>query len=210
MAERDVVEEDNYAGRQTALHKGIAGRRGTHHIRGEECRDDRNGHDNGVEEVADDAEGEAEGRYDERELTYLGHREAAFHGCLQRLSAEKIAERAEHGLSDEYCQDDCDDRQGIFNQYARLDKHAYRDEEDSSEEVLDRLDELYYLVRLDRFGQYAAHHEGSEGAAEAYLSGHDGHQTAQSERHDEQCLLVDELADIAQEHGNEEYSDDKP
>lgn len=92
-----------------------------------------------VEEVADDPQGEAERRNDERKLANLSHGETAAHGILQRLAAQEESYRSENGLTDEDGHDDDDYRQGIVDENLRFDEHADRDEEDGSEEVLHRL-----------------------------------------------------------------------
>ena len=67
----------------------------------------------------------------------------------------------------------------------------------NSIEVLHRLYQLDDLLGLDGLCQDAAHDEGSEGRREAYFRGEYRHRTAQSERHDEQHLGVDEPSDLA-------------
>ena len=78
----------------------VVGRQGqADHVRCQEGGDDRYGHDDGIEEVADDAQRETHGGDDKRELANLGHGESAAHGRLQRLAAQHEREGAEDGLT---------------------------------------------------------------------------------------------------------------
>lgn len=70
--------------------------------------------------------------------------------------------------------------------------------------------ELLYLACLNGFGKYATHNECSESRTETHLRRHYCHQAAQSERHDEQSLVVDELARKAQEEGHGKDAHYKP
>ena len=193
-----------------ALHQSIAWCGGTHHVGSQECGYNRYCHYHRIKEIADDAKRQAERGYDKCELTNLGHRKSAFHGCLERLSAKQIAERTEHGLTYQYSQDNRNHRHGIFNKNLRLYKHADRNEEDCSEQILDRLNELDDFVCLNRLCQYTAHDKCAESTAETDLRGNHRHQATQSERYDKQRLIVNQLAHIAQHHRYKEYADNEP
>ena len=105
----------------------------TYHIRCEECGYHGNSHYDGVEEVADDTERQAERGDDECELTYLCHGESAAQGLFQRLSGEYIAKGAEGALAYEDGKSDDDDRECVIDENLRLYEHTNRYEEHGSE-----------------------------------------------------------------------------
>ena len=210
MAHRQVVERTDDARGQSML-KGIVGRGcQANHVGREEGGDHRYSHHHRIEEVADDAQGQTQGGDDERELTNLRHREAAAHGRLQRLAAQHERERAHGALSDNDGQDECQDGQGIIDDDLRIDEHTHRHEEDSAKEVFHRLYQLLDAFGLDGLGQDAAHDESTKGRRETYLRGEDSHSTAESQRHDEQHLGIDEAAHPAQEQRDGEDAHHEP
>ena len=87
VAQRNVVHGLYPRLGQAALQDVVTRHRGFHHVGREERGDDRHGHNDRVEKLADYAERQAERGDDERELADLGHGEAAAHGRLQRLAA---------------------------------------------------------------------------------------------------------------------------
>ena len=110
----------------------------------------------------------AQGGQDECELTDLRQREGALHGGLQRLAGKQESAGAEDGLPKHDGCDDAEDGDNILDDEVHIDHHAYRHEEDGTEEVLDRGDEVLYLLGLDSLGQDATHDEGAEGSGEAH------------------------------------------
>ena len=209
-ARADVLQAAAPLARQVACEKVVARLRSTDHVRCEECCDDGDRDYNRIEEVADDPQGEAQRRYDKGKLAHLGHGETTAHGVFQALAAQEVAHRAEEGLTGEDGEDEAEDGEGVIDDDQRIDEHADGDEEDGAEEILDRFDEADDLVGLDGLGKDAAHHKGSEGAAEAHLGGDDGHEAAEAEGNDQEGLGVHELAHLAQQQGDEEDADDEP
>ena len=194
MRERNVVERTYPRLWQAAFEHSVAGHREAYHIRCEEGGNDRHCHYYGIKEFARHLKRNTQRGNDERELTYLRHRKSASHSRLERLSAYEEAERTEHSLTYKYGQHQCSDRQGVADDDFRIDQHAHRHEEYGSEEVLHGGNKLLYLACLNGLSKDAAHNECSESRTETHLGRHYCHQAAQSERHDEQSLVVDELA----------------
>src|SRR5699024_3312057 len=124
-----------------------------------------------------------QGGYDEGELADLRERESRLHGYAQRLSRYEYAERGESRLSGEYHDREQHDGAGVAHEQSRFDHHAYRDEEDRAEEVLDRFDQPCDPFGCDRFGQERSHDEGAERSRETGLDGDHHHPQTQAERH---------------------------
>ena len=205
-----VVEPAHPSARQPPLDMCVGRQGGLHHIGREESGDDGDCHDNGVEKVGDNAQGEAERGYDEGELANLRHGEAALHGGLQRLAAKHEPHGAEECLPEDDGHDEHHDGECVGDKDMRVDEHAHGDEEDGAEEVLDRVYDTRYLVGLDSLGEDATHDEGTEGGAEANGGGDNGHGAAQPKRHHYHRLAVHQTAGTAQEWWYEEYAHDKP
>ena len=210
LAQGEVVEPSDPRLGHMLLAILMAGHGSPHHIRSEEGGDDRHGHDHRIEEIADDAERESERGDDEGELTDLSHGESAAHGRLERLSADEESQASEDGLSHEDGNHQHDNGASIRNDDLRVDKHAHRHEEDGSEEVFHGLHHLDNLVGLYGLSKDGTHDEGTESAAEPRQGGDDGHEAAQSERHDEQRLVVDVFPELAQQHRDEEDAHHEP
>ena len=102
------------------------------------------------------------------------------------------------------------DGHGIGHDDVGVDEHAHRHEKDGTKEVLYRLNQLDDALCLYRLGEDAAHHEGTEGAAEPHLCRQHSHEAAQAKRHDEERFAVHELAHGAQEQGHEEDAYHEP
>ena len=210
MTHREMVQNMDELVGQMFLHH-LIGRCGkTDHIRCKEGGDDTHCYHYRIEELADDAERQTQRGDDERKLTNLGHRETAAHRRLQRLASEHEAEGAEYRLTYQYRTDQGEDRNGIFYQNLRVYQHTYRYEEDGSEEILYRFYEFDNFLCLNGFCQYAAHDEGSEGAAEPHLGAQYRHAAAQTQRNDEQGFGIDEFPHRTQEPRNGEDAHDKP
>ena len=191
--------------------ESIICRRGqTDHIRCEERSGDRHGHNHRIEEVADDAQRQSQRGNDERELTNLRHRESAAHGRLQRLTAQHERYRAKDCLTYKNRQHQQHDGQGIVHQDLRINEHTHRHEEDGTEEVLHRLYQLLDTLCLDRLCQDATHDKRAEGRAEAHLRRKHCHRTAESQRHHQQHLVVDETAHPTEEQRNGKDSHHEP
>ncbi len=92
MCGAHVVETAHPPAGQHALQGVVGGWGEAYHVRREERGDHTHGHDDGVDEAADDVERQAQRGDDEGELANLRHREATAHGGLQRLTAEHEAE----------------------------------------------------------------------------------------------------------------------
>ena len=134
----------------------------TNHVRRQEGRDDRYGHDDGVEEFADDAQRQSQRGNDKREFTDLRHRETAAHGRLQTLATQHKRKRPQRALSDDDCQHQCQDGKCIVDEYLGVNQHTYRYEEDGSEEVFDGFHQLLNMFGFNRLCQDASHDESSE------------------------------------------------
>ena len=109
----------------------VVGRQGkAHHVGREEGRNNRHGHDDGIEEVVGHLQGGAQRSDDEGELAYLRQREARLHGLFERLSREHYAEAAEHGLTHQHQDDEheygayvlCYDG-GVYHHADRYEEH---------------------------------------------------------------------------------------
>ena len=148
--------------RQTFRKAVVAGLGSTDHVRCEECGDHRHRYYNRIEEFADDAKCQSQRGNNEGKLANLRHRETAAHRCLQGLAAEHVARRAEHRLTQQDGQRDYNNGQPLREQNLRVDQHAHRHEEHSSEKILHRFYQTNDLVCLDGLGQNTTHDEGTE------------------------------------------------
>ena len=74
---------------------------GFNHVGRHKGGEDRDGDDDGVEVGVYHIEAQTQSRNDERELTNLAEAEAALHGRLQRLAAQRHANRGGHGFEDD-------------------------------------------------------------------------------------------------------------
>ena len=154
---------------QMALEFLVGRRSQSDHVRREESGDDRYRHHYRIQEMADNAQRQSQRRNDKRELTNLSHGEATTHGRLQRLAAKHERDGAEHTLTNDDGEYQTDNRQGIFYQNPRIDKHTYRHKEHGAEEVLDRFYKLLDALGLDSFGKNTTHDKGAKGRAETYF-----------------------------------------
>ena len=153
------------------VHKPIRWLRQPDHERCQEDRDDRNGHDNRVQETSRHAQGYAQGGNDKGKLTDLRQREPALHRGLQVLSGQEHTCRREEQLAEDDRKGDDHDGQPVLADHRRVHHHAHGHEEDGSEQVFHRFDEALDVFRLDGLRQDGAHDEGAEGGREAGLGG---------------------------------------
>ena len=98
----------------------------------------------------------------------------------------------------------------MFHQYGRVNQHAHRHKEYGTKEVFYRFHQFDDTFGLNGFSKNRAHDKGTEGTAETHLGGKHGHGTAQAQGHDEQRLVVDQLARGAQQQRNQRNAHHKP
>ena len=91
-----------------------------------------------------------------------------------------------------------------------VDHHSDGDEEDRSEKVLQRFHYPFDVFSLDCLRKDGAHHEGSEGRGETDCIGEEDHAEAQAYADQQEDLVVEDVLDLAQDCGNQEYSDEEP
>ena len=123
----------------------------------------------------------------------------------QRLTGDQYAEGSEGGLPDQYDKGQQNDGSEIFCQHGRFDHHPHRDEEDRSEEVLDRFDQSCDPFGCDRFG-----HEGSQCRRKTGFDGNHHHAQTESERHDEQHFVVEQALQPFEQGGDQVDSQYRP
>ena len=205
-----IVHEGAHASRKVLVHEPIRRFRQPDHVWRQEDRDDRNGHDDRVQETARHAQGHAQGGDDEGEFADLRQREAALHRGLQGLSGQEHARGGEEKLPDDDGEGDDHDGQPVLGDHRRVHHHPHGHEEDGAEQVLHRLDEAFDVFRLDGFRQDGAHDEGAEGGGEAGLGGEDDHAEAQAQGHHEERLVVHQLLRPAQQERDQVDAHDDP
>ena len=132
------------------------------HIRCAECCYNAYCHYDWINFGTDYTEGFTHYGYDECKLTYLCHREAAVYTVLQRTASDKVAQCSEDCLPCYYTYRKNHYFHPVPYNNVWVDHHAYTDEEYGSKQILDGIDGTHYLICLDGFGQYTAHHECSE------------------------------------------------
>lgn len=92
----------------------------------------------------------AQRSYNKSKLTDLRQTETALHGRLQRLPRQQHPQRPEEGLSENDRQSNHDNRSRILHNHSRVYHHADRYEKDGAKQVLDRLHQALYALRLYR------------------------------------------------------------
>ena len=192
------------------LQHHIGGVGSLYHIRCKECGDDRHRHNNRIKEFVDDTHTHTHGGDDKRELTDLRHGETTFHGRLQRLSTQEESHTAKQALSDENGEHKDEYRHGILDEDSRIDHHTHRDKEDGAEKIFHRFHQLDNLLCLDGLCQYRTHDKGTEGTAEAHRRGYHRHQTTKCERHDKQCLTINQFSHRPEEKRYDEDTHNEP
>ena len=126
------------------------------------------------------------------------------------MSRYEHAERGESRLSGEYYDREQHDGASVAHEQRRFDHHAYRDEEDRAEEVLDRFDQSCDPFGCDRFGQERSHDEGAECSRETGLDGDHHHPQTQAERHDEQRFVVEQPLQPFEQRGDQVDAQQRP
>ena len=205
-----AVEEGLDPLRELSVQPGIDRVREADHVRGQEDGDYGHRHHDRVEEVARDAETDAQRGDDEGEFADLRQGEAALEGRLQRLSAQQDAEGREGRLADEDRQGDDENRKPVGADHGGIDHHADGDEEDGAEEVLDRLDEMVNVLCLHRFRQDGTHDESAERGGESRLGGDDHHAEAQTEGDHQQRLVVHQFPGVLEDQRDQEQAHHEP
>ncbi len=150
-----------------------------------------------------DAQRYTQGSYDKGKLTYLRQTETALHGRLQRLPCQQHTQCTEEGLPENDRQSNHDNRSSILCNHSRIYHHADRYEEDGTEQVLDRLHQPLYALRLYCFGKNGAHNKCAESSREPRTRSHHHHTETESERYNQQGFLAHQLPAPLQQSGNE-------
>ena len=133
--------------------------------------DDAHRYDHRIEKLTGDAQFLTQSSYDEGELTYLHHREAAADSYLHIAARHEVAQAAEEHLTQHDSQRQHKNRKPVLHQYRRFYHHADRHKEDGPEEVAQGAYTLFDVLCLERLCQNAAHHKGTEGRTVSHLSG---------------------------------------
>ena len=136
--------------------------------------------------------------------------ETALHSRLQRLPCQQHTQRPEEGLPEDDRQSNHDNRSRILHNHGRVYHHADRYEEDGAEQVLDRLHQALYALRLYRLGKNGAHDERAESSRETRVRGHHHHTETESERDYQQGFLAHQLPAPLQQSGDEVYPHHEP
>src|ERR1700691_1627393 len=99
----------------------------------------------------------------ERELANLRHRHAGLYGGTGGTAGKHRTDGDADNLSDQNDRNQRDQIGPMIEDALRLEHHADRDEEDRTEHVAQRSDQMFYFVRLARLGNENAGKKRSEG-----------------------------------------------
>ena len=179
-------------------------------VRGCESRDDGNGDDDGVDEAPHHPEGASHAGNDEAELSQLGEAESDFDGIVEPFSCQDDSGSGEDDVADYHKEREEKDHHPVLEDDSGVDHHSDGDEEDRSEKVLQRFHYPFDVFSLDCLRKDGAHHEGSEGRGETDCIGEEDHAEAQAYADQQEDLVVEDVLDLAQDCGNQEYSDEEP
>ena len=173
------------------------------HIRGRKGRDDGNRNDDRIDEVAQNAHIDPQGRDDKGELTELGQGKSRMDRRVQTGSGHQCAHRRKdqdtgHG-------DDGDDqnRTPLRPDDDRVHHHADGNEENRPEEVLDMGQQMLNPFPFQRFRQDGTHHESAERGGKADGICDDDHREAKADGKNQQGLVIEQLAGLLEDGRND-------
>ena len=152
----------------------------------------------------------AQRSYNKSKLTDLRQTETALHGRLQRLPRQQHPQRPEEGLSENDRQSNHDNRSRILHNHSRVYHHADRYEKDGAKQVLDRLHQALYALRLYRFGKNGAHDKCTESSRKSRMRSHHHHTETESKRDYQQSFLAHQPPAPLQQSGDEVNTHHEP
>ena len=128
----------------------------------------------------------------------------------QAFAGGQHAERGENKLADDCRYDEHEDRQRLLQQQRRIYQHAYGDEEDSAEKVLDGRDKMLNFFGVGRFGNQRAHDEGAERGGEAEVRCQHNHAEAQADSDDDERFVIHQALRPLEKAGDEVHAEHEP